>query len=208
MDDGPEDCEPDGLLDVQDAIPKVEPYVKGTLKPYTRLGKTYKPITDNRPYKERGIGSWYGKRFIKNKTASGELYDMYKMTAAHPTLPIPSYVRVTNLSNGKQVIVRVNDRGPFLHGRIIDLSYTAAKKLGYLGKGSGLLEVERLLPDEIERLAQQKNEAGRERLSNVGGLRQCERPDNCEKDKDLLTDLLGTLGVSARSPDGAKGIGK
>ncbi len=150
--DGPGDNPPQGLLDTPDAEPRIEPYSKRGNRPYTVFGKTYTPITDNRPLKQRGVGSWYGKKFHGQKTSSGELYDMYKMTAAHPTLPIPSYVRVTNVDNGVQVIVRVNDRGPFHAGRIIDLSYTAALKLGYLAKGSGQLEVERLLPDEIERI--------------------------------------------------------
>jgi rare lipoprotein A len=153
MDDGPGDSPPDGLLDMPDAVPRIEAYSTRANRPYTVFGKTYKPFTDNRAYKQRGIGSWYGKKFHGQKTSSGELYDMYKMTAAHPTLPIPSYVRVTNLDNGARVIVRVNDRGPFHAGRIIDLSYVAALKLGYLSKGSGMLEVERLLPDEIERIA-------------------------------------------------------
>jgi rare lipoprotein A len=154
MDDGPADHIPDNLLSVPDAEPKIEPYMARCNKPYAVFGKTYVPITDNRPFKQRGIGSWYGKKFHGQKTSSGELYDMFKMTAAHPTLPIPSYARVTNLKNGAQVIVRINDRGPFLSNRIIDLSYTAALKLGYVGKGSGELEVERLLPDEIERMAE------------------------------------------------------
>jgi rare lipoprotein A len=123
------------------------------------FGKTYTPLTDNKPFKQRGIGSWYGKKFHGQKTSSGELYDMYKMTAAHPTLPIPSYARVTNLANGQQVIVRINDRGPFHAGRIIDLSYTAALKLGYLSTGSSQLEVERLLPDDIARLTKEKQES-------------------------------------------------
>ncbi len=155
-DDGPGDQIPQGLEDIPDAEPKIEPYSNRANRPYDQFGKTYTPITDNRPFKQRGIGSWYGKKFHGSKTSSGELYDMYKMTAAHPTLPIPSYSRVTNLSNGKQIIVRINDRGPFHSDRIIDLSYTAALKLGYLGKGSGLLEVERLLPEEIERITQAK----------------------------------------------------
>jgi rare lipoprotein A len=153
MDDGPGDNPPEGLLDVPDAEPRIEPYSTRGNKPYTVLGKTYTPTTDERPFKQRGVGSWYGRKFHGQKTSSGELYDMYKMTAAHPTLPIPSYARVTNLSNGKQVIVRVNDRGPFHSARIIDLSYTAALKLGYLGKGSSELEVERILPEEIARMA-------------------------------------------------------
>lgn len=151
-DDGPMEYTPEDLQNTPDAIPRVEPYARAPNRPYTVFGKTYVPITDNRPYKVRGIGSWYGKKFHGNKTSSGEIYDMFKMTAAHPTLPIPCYARVTNISTGKQVIVRVNDRGPFHSDRIIDLSYTAALKLDYLQKGSTLLEVEHLLPDEIERI--------------------------------------------------------
>lgn len=157
MDDGPGDTPPEGLLDTPDAEPRIEPYSTRANRPYVVFGKSYTPITDEQPFKQRGVGSWYGRKFHGQKTSSGEIYDMYKMTAAHPTLPIPSYVRVTNLENGNQVIVRVNDRGPFHSGRVIDLSYTAALKLGYLGKGSGMLEVERLLPEEIMRLAAARN---------------------------------------------------
>lgn len=152
QDDGPGDNPPEGLLEMPDAEPKLEPALPRANRPYVVFGKTYTPISDEKPFKQRGIGSWYGKKFHGQKTSSGEIYDMYKMTAAHPTLPIPSYARVTNLANGKQVIVRVNDRGPFHSSRIIDLSYTAALKLGYLGSGSGQLEVERLLPEEIARI--------------------------------------------------------
>jgi rare lipoprotein A len=156
QDDGPGDAPPAGLEALPDAEPKIEPYSTRGNKPYTVFGTTYRPITDERPFKQRGVGSWYGKKFHGQKTSSGEPYDMYRMTAAHPTLPIPSYARVTNLNNGVQIIVRINDRGPFHSSRIIDLSYTAALKLGYLGKGSSQLEVERLLPDEIERIAAAK----------------------------------------------------
>ncbi len=159
LDDGPGDAPPENLLATPDAEPRIEPYLKATLRPYTVFGKTYTPITDERPLKQRGVGSWYGKKFHGQKTSSGELYDMYQMTAAHPTLPLPSYARVTNLKTGAQVIVRVNDRGPFRSDRIIDLSYTAALKLGYLTHGSTELEVERLLPDEILRLAAARNNA-------------------------------------------------
>ena len=152
LDDGPDERIPEGLLDTPDAEPRIEPYAKGPSRPYTIFDQTYVPITDNRPFVQRGIGSWYGKKFHGQRTASGEIYDMYKMTAAHPTLPIPCYVRVTNLRNGKQVIVRINDRGPFHSSRIIDLSYTAALKLGYVQNGSSELEVERLLPEEIKRM--------------------------------------------------------
>ncbi|BEV18015.1 septal ring lytic transglycosylase RlpA family protein [Herbaspirillum sp. DW155] len=160
-DDGPGDHIPDGLLDVADAEPQVEPVSKAASRPYAVFGKTYVPITDNnQPFIQRGIGSWYGKKFHGQKTSSGELYDMYKMTAAHPTLPIPSYARVTNLKTGKQVIVRINDRGPFHSNRIIDLSYTAALKLGYLGNGSSELEVERILPEEAQRMADARRNGG------------------------------------------------
>lgn len=155
-DDGPGDETPPELEQTPDAEPRVEPYSKSGNRPYAVFGKTYTPITDDKPLVQRGVGSWYGKKFHGQKTSSGEPYDMYKMTAAHPTLPIPSYARVTNLTNGKQVIVRVNDRGPFHSSRIIDLSYTAALKLGYISKGSSQLEVERLLPEEIERIAQNR----------------------------------------------------
>src|SRR5690606_26758332 len=121
LDDGPGDDIPEGLMDVADAEPRIEPYAKRGNSPYVVFGKRYVPITDDRPYKVRGRGSWYGKKFHGQETSSGELYDMYKMTAAHPTLPIPSYARVTNVANGRQVIVRVNDRGPFPSGRVIDL---------------------------------------------------------------------------------------
>ena len=154
QDDGPGDAPPPNLLATPDPEPIIEPYSTRGNKPYSVFGKTYTPITDNTPLKQRGMGSWYGKKFHGQKTSSGELYDMYKMSAAHPTLPIPSYARVTNVKNGAQVIVRVNDRGPFHSKRIIDLSYTAALKLGYIGYGSAELDVERLLPDEIARMKQ------------------------------------------------------
>lgn len=151
LDDGPAEQIPEGLLAIPDAEPRIEPLANGPRRPYSVFGKNYLPISDNRPFVQRGIGSWYGKKFHGQRTASGEIYDMYKMTAAHPTLPIPSYARVTNLRNGKQITVRINDRGPFHSERIIDLSYTAALKLGYLGNGSSELEVERVLPEEIAR---------------------------------------------------------
>ncbi len=149
QDDGPGDLVPEGLHALPDAEPRIEPYGKRGNRPYVVFGKSYTPFLHDRPFKQRGRGSWYGKKFHGQRTSSGEIYDMYKMSAAHPTMPLPSYARVTNLANGRQVIVRVNDRGPFHSSRIIDLSYTAALKLGYLKQGSAELEVERLLPDEI-----------------------------------------------------------
>lgn len=147
LDDGPEDNPPPNLHLVPDAVPKAEPLRQANMQPYVALGKTFKPMTELGPYKRRGIASWYGRRYHGNNTASGEVYDMYAMTAAHPTLPLPSYARVTNLDNGKTVIVRLNDRGPFLADRVIDLSYTAAYKLGILAAGSGRVEIESIIPE-------------------------------------------------------------
>ena len=149
-DDGPGDNPPANLRDVPDAEVRNEPYSTRSNRPYVVFGKTYTPMTDNEPFTQRGTGTWYGKKFHGQRTSSGELYDMYKMTAAHPTLPIPSYARVTSIDSGEQVIVRINDRGPFHATRVIDVSYTAALKLGFLGKGSHQVIVERLLPADID----------------------------------------------------------
>jgi rare lipoprotein A len=159
LDDGPGDNPPPNLHLVPDPVPRVESLRPANMQPYVALGKNFKPMTELRPYKERGTASWYGRRYHGNNTASGEVYDMYAMTAAHPTLPLPSYARVTNLENGKSVIVRLNDRGPFLAERLIDLSYTAAYKLGILAGGSGQVEVESILPGDTPRLAVSKPSA-------------------------------------------------
>jgi rare lipoprotein A len=149
QDDGPAAETPANLDRVPDAVPRVEAYASGPNKPYSVFGHEYTPDTSDRPFSERGIGSWYGRKFNGQRTSSGEIYDMFAMTAAHPTLPIPSYARVTNPANGRSVIVRINDRGPFHPGRVIDLSYAAAYKLGYIGSGSAQVEVERILPSDI-----------------------------------------------------------
>ncbi len=145
-DDGPGETVPANLDQIPDAVPRLEALSRFSNRPYTVLGRDYVPATSLRPYKERGIASWYGRKFHGQKTSVGETYDMYAMTAAHPTLPLPSYVRVTNVASGKSVVVRVNDRGPFLHGRIIDLSYAAAHRIGTAAKGSGEVEVEAIIP--------------------------------------------------------------
>ena len=147
-DDGPGEEIPDGLDDVPDAEPKWEPLHKPATRPYVVLGKEYTPNTTLKPYKARGIASWYGKKFHGQKTSIGEPYDMFAMTAAHTTLALPSYARVTNVQTGKSVIVRVTDRGPFHADRVIDLSYTAAYKLGLINGGSGQVEVEAIIPGE------------------------------------------------------------
>lgn len=145
--DGPGKDVPANLDAIPDAVPKVEPLNRYANRPYIALGKTYTPMTVVGNYREQGIASWYGKKFNGSRTSSGEIYDMYAMTAAHPTLPLPSYARVTNLSNHKSVIVRINDRGPFMKDRIIDLSYTAAYKLGIIGDGSAEVEVDSIDPN-------------------------------------------------------------
>ncbi|MBB1626884.1 septal ring lytic transglycosylase RlpA family protein [Achromobacter sp. UMC71] len=152
-DDGPDANPPSNLDQVPDAVPRIEPYASGANRPYVVFGQRYVPDTTGQPYKRQGIASWYGKKFHGNSTSIGEPYDMYAMTAAHTTLPIPSYARVTSLVNGKTVIVRVNDRGPFHSDRIMDLSYVAAYKLGIIGPGSGQVVVESIQQDEIRRWA-------------------------------------------------------
>ncbi|MGQ3000325.1 MAG: septal ring lytic transglycosylase RlpA family protein, partial [Variovorax sp.] len=148
--DGPGASPPSNLERVPDAEPRIEPIrgSGGTSKPYTVLGRGYTPITDDRPFRESGLASWYGRKFHAGSTASGEPYDMYAMTAAHKTLPLPSYVRVRNPANGREAIVRVNDRGPFVDGRVIDLSYTAALKLDLL-RGVAPVEIERITNEDI-----------------------------------------------------------
>lgn len=145
--DGPGADTPSNLDAIPDAVPKAEPLHRYANRQYSALGKTYIPLQTTGNYKERGIASWYGKKFHGQRTSIGETYDMYAMTAAHPTLPVPSYARVTNVATGKSVVVRVNDRGPFLHERIMDLSYVAAYKLGYINNGSAEVEVESIAVD-------------------------------------------------------------
>ena len=199
LDDGPEANPPANLDAVPDAVPRDEPLHRFANRTYVALGNTYTPQTERKPYREEGLASWYGRRFHGKKTSSGEMYDMYAMTGAHPTLPIPSYVRVTSLANGRSVVVRINDRGPFHSDRLIDLSYTAAHKLGYLGKGSARVRVESIDPaaNSIQ------DDASSEGLFlQVGAFGQ---PENAQKllnrlkrelsldDSRLSVVLIGTL---------------
>ncbi|MDB5810310.1 MAG: Endolytic peptidoglycan transglycosylase RlpA [Betaproteobacteria bacterium] len=147
LNDGPGDNPPPNLDQVADAVPKREPLARGAMRPYTVMGQNYTPMTQVTPYKARGIASWYGRRYHGQQTSSGEIYDMYGMTAAHTVLPIPSFARVTNVANNKSIVVRINDRGPFYPDRLIDLSYTAAYKLGVLGGGKAIVEVETIIVD-------------------------------------------------------------
>ena len=151
--DGPPERIPPDLLATPDAVPRDEPLNPNANRPYVALGRTYVPDTSGAPFRQRGIASWYGRQFQGNRTASGEPYDMFAMTAAHPTLPIPSYARVTSTRDGRSVIVRINDRGPFMRDRVIDLSYVAAARLGLASAGSGEVQIERVLPAQIAQAA-------------------------------------------------------
>jgi rare lipoprotein A (peptidoglycan hydrolase) len=140
----------DGVLEqpvVAGPVPKLEPLAHHANRPYRLRGRKYRPLTELQPFRQRGVASWYGRPFHGRRTATGERFDMNAMTAAHPTLPLPSYVRVTNLQNGTSVIVRVNDRGPFAHDRVIDLSKEAARHLGILKGGLAAVELNLIVPE-------------------------------------------------------------
>jgi rare lipoprotein A len=156
LDDGPGDNPPANIDSIPNAVPKKEPLLDRANKPYKALDAVYTPMTSYKPYKERGVASWYGKRYHGKKTSSGEVYDMYSMTAASTILPLPSYVKVTNPANGRWVVVRVNDRGPFKSSRIIDLSYAAAYKLRFSSAGSTLVDVEAIDPNNFALYAADK----------------------------------------------------
>jgi rare lipoprotein A len=126
----------------EDAVPSYVPYAKANLRPYTIRGVKYHPLTSGKGYSKEGYASWYGQKFHGHRTSNGEIYDMYQMSAAHKTLPLPSYARITNLENGKQVVVKINDRGPFHSNRLIDLSYAAARKLDIIKTGIGKVKLD------------------------------------------------------------------
>lgn len=151
------DSAPDRVPDVSqipDAVPKAEPRSKyGNPSQYEVFGKNYYTMNSAEGYQKKGIASWYGTKFHGRRTSSGEVYDMYAMTAAHKTLPLPTYVEVTNLENGRTVVVKVNDRGPFHDNRLIDLSYSAATKLGIVDKGTGMVEVRAITPGKLQKTA-------------------------------------------------------
>lgn len=151
--DGGPDAPAIDVSKIPEPVPKAEPRSRyGNRETYSVLGRTYRLLPDARGYSERGIASWYGNKFHGYMTSSFEPYDMYAFSAAHKTLPLPSYVRVTNLDNGKSVVVRVNDRGPFHENRLIDLSYAAAVKIGVWPKGTGLVEVRAIDPERPDAL--------------------------------------------------------
>ncbi|WP_323024940.1 septal ring lytic transglycosylase RlpA family protein [Castellaniella sp.] len=148
-DDGPGSDIPADIASIPDAVPRIEQHAPANFRPYEVFGVRYMPIAEDQPYRQEGLASWYGRKFHGERTANGETYDMYAMTAAHPTLPIPSYARVTRVGTSRSVIVRINDRGPFHPGRIIDLSYVAAAKLGLIGPGSGRVVVQAITNADI-----------------------------------------------------------
>lgn len=148
-DDGPGLNIPKNLHAIPNATPRIERHAPANMRPYTVLGQSYTPLTAEQAFRQTGTASWYGKKFHGRKTANGETYDMYAMTAAHPTLPLPSYAKVTSAINGQSIIVRINDRGPFHRNRIIDLSYVAAAKLGLIAPGSGSVIVEAITHADI-----------------------------------------------------------
>ena len=212
-DDGPGDNAPADLDAIPDAQPRLEPLNRFANKPYSVLGRDYLPMAQLGPYKARGVASWYGRKFHGQRTSTGETYDMYGMSAAHTTLPLPSYARVSNPANGKSVVVRINDRGPFHADRLIDLSYTAAAKLGIVGGGSALVEVESVLPgagaapppapavDEIERIAlagareevlhPNEGEGGRGIYLQLGAFSNRDNADNLKARLGRELDDLG-----------------
>jgi rare lipoprotein A len=146
-DDGPDGAPPVDLDRVAEPVPIFETMNKEANQPYSVFGREYVPLTEPSPYKRQGTASWYGRKFHGQRTSSGEFYDMYALSAAHPTLPIPSYARVVNLQNGNTVVVRINDRGPFSSGRIMDVSYAAAHRLGFVSEALANIEVQSIVPD-------------------------------------------------------------
>lgn len=178
--DGPPLDAPPNLAALPPVVPQIEPIQSGgPNKPYTVLGQSYAPLAQDLPWKERGLASWYGSKFHGRRTASGELFSMYGVTAAHRTLPIPSYARVRNVGTGQEIIVRVNDRGPFHSSRVLDLSYAAAAKLGVVAAGSAMVEIERLTFDDIRSGAWRKGtllDPASDALAEAGALPEVAPP--------------------------------
>jgi rare lipoprotein A len=198
QDDGPGDNPPANLDQIEDAEPRPEPLARAANNPYTVFGQRYLPYKTLAPYRKRGIGSWYGRKFHGQRTSSGEPYDMYAMSAAHTTLPIPSYARVTNVANGRSVIVRINDRGPFHSGRLVDLSYTAAYKLGYVGAGSAIVEVEAITPEQMPLIAARRRQTQQAATAAAAPPPAGRRPDGAQQAAD--TRAAAAVIVAAASP--------
>lgn len=200
--DGPGANPPPDLASLPDAEPRIDPVRPGGAnKPYQALGRDYLPITRDVAVSERGLASWYGRKFHGRRTASGEPYDMYAMTAAHPTLPIPSYARIRNPANGREVIVRVNDRGPFHAGRIVDLSYAAALRLDLL-RGVAPVELERITFDEIRAGTWRRGDAAATRLA-AASSRPKRSAAGDAVDAGAATDLMAVATLTAEVAEAA-----
>mgnify|MGYP001980479119 FL=1 len=162
---------PIDIINIPEVVP--EPVVRtiaGNRSPYTVLGKSYFVLSSEEGYSERGIASWYGEKFHGHKTSNGEVFDMYQVSAAHKSLPIPSFLRVTNLDNNRSIIVRVNDRGPFHGSRIIDLSYAAALKLGYADIGTARVQLDAIITEKLSSDLVPKGNTEPKALSSVSGV--------------------------------------
>lgn len=188
---------------IPDAVPKWEPYSSGANDTYRVRGETYHVLPTSNNFREVGIASWYGHKFHGHLTSNGETYDMYGMSAAHKSLPIPSYVRVTNVDNGRSVVVRVNDRGPFHDGRVIDLSYAAAAKLGYHKKGTAKVIVESIDMDVPDRYVQIGAFGS---LDNARKLRQksghwTDRPFRIKPESGVFKVQIGPLKTAQEAQD-------
>ena len=196
-----QDRGPTGAVDIA-AIPEVIPVpisrtLAGNGSPYTVLGKSYRVQPTEQGYRERGVASWYGEKFHGHKTSNGEVFDMYQVSAAHKSLPIPSFLRVTNLDNNRSIVVRVNDRGPFHGDRIVDLSYAAALKLGYADRGTARVQLESIVASG----AQLDRVVARNESSNVAGLRV-----SVGGDKYLQVGAFSELGTARRVSDRLRDI--
>jgi rare lipoprotein A len=197
----PQNQKPPDIDAIPDAVPKFEPRSKRGNPPfYSVAGKRYYVLASADGFVERGVASWYGPTFHGGSTSIGESYDMYGMTAAHKTLPLPAYARVTNLKNGKSVVVRVNDRGPFVSNRIIDLSYTAAAKLDMLKEGTTLVEVRALTPSTPDTITRTAEQPPSELYVQAGAFAD---PGNAQRLADKLRAAgLGNVSIAPPPPDG------
>ncbi|AWD32728.1 Endolytic peptidoglycan transglycosylase RlpA [Candidatus Kinetoplastibacterium sorsogonicusi] len=189
------------LTSIKNAIPIAEPLSKGCNRPYKIKGKKYVPDISDNPYKNIGMASWYGPKFHGRKTSNGEIYDMYAMTAAHKTLPIPCYVKVTNINNNKHIIVRINDRGPFYKDRIIDLSYTAAYKLDLIEKGVGKVLIEKINTKNCN--LQQNNKSIKNNLYflQIGAFKMKENAINCKMQLETKLKNLSSKNINVENSD-------
>ncbi len=180
--------------DVQDAVPKKEPLARyGNRSPYTVLGKTYKVLSSSKGYHKRGIASWYGSKFHGRRTSSGELYDMHLATAAHKSLPLPTYAEVTNLDNGRKMIVKINDRGPFHEDRILDLSYAAAIRLGVDKTGTARVDVRAI---DVKKSKRRSSRVAAETFLQVGAF----------SERKTAKELAGKMAAARLKPVSVKKI--